>query len=288
MKDEHRKFKQCIFCITSLTGKNRTREHVLGRAISKQLHDSIHWRAQWATGPGFNEGSSEFKNITSRSVCHGCNNEWMSRDNECILAPLKGMFNEVINYLHQEDQLLLRRLLLKIALIVDVETSNRDLEMSPGELEHYAMKFGVTRLHKPVVVQKSRESFKEGNMIPEIGVWIGHHSQLFGINPWFGTGNFRGPLGFPAKRIIYVINNIAVITELGFKKSKTSKFFELCHTPQSTLHWPIIPSVTYDDVLSQFQQTPRICRYRAAFNSPTERRRLEKHFKRTHTWDLPE
>ncbi|WP_375206109.1 hypothetical protein [Hyphococcus sp.] len=298
-KDEHRKFRKCIFCNSELTGGEngtRSREHIFGKSLAEFVSHKTHWVVptdfdSQFTAPFDNtpttKGSSPITNITSRSVCKTCNGGFLREQLEDATPHLRSLINGSRFSFDPTAQEMVRLYLCRFAIIVDVETSNLDLELSTSELEEYAAKHGPLRYFDPTISRTERWQLKSSDFQANIRVLVGHHSGLLGKIIEFGVVPSINPFADIAeKRISLVIGNLSILLIIGMHDFvPPQSYIELCQP--DAICWPKKPFVTYDDHYATYSQTEQIKWIRQCMRQRKQRRKIESNFNRTGIWKLP-
>mgnify|MGYP000215173655 CR=1 FL=1 len=260
MKDEHRKFKSCIFCNARFgppPKAKRSAEHVFGKAVANLFPTLRNWRAGFYGEKGL-QGSSPVVNLTSRSVCEPCNNEWLSAENEAALPIIEKLKDGQSITLEIADQRKLYRYLARLCAIVDAESSNRDLTMKQQKLEAYARKFGGSNLFPPIITETSRNAFRTGDDIPVLKVWVGRHDGHLGHNPTFNLVRAPSSTGI-AKRILLVLGHLVIVAHLRFGLMPLPRgLIGISSTPSSSVNWALANNIGYEDYYSLYAPSPEI------------------------------
>ena len=298
-KDEKRKFGACIFCNITLTGgKNGTksREHIFGKSVAEYIDHKTHWHAPSNFNAQFtapfdevatDKGSSPITHLTSRSVCRNCNGGILRKQLESAFEPLCNLIDGKQCTLSKSDQEKLFLYFARFGCIVDVETSNLDLNLSSNELEVYVQKHGVTRSFDPIIDITKRSEILLYKRPKNIQVLTGHHKGILGkiiefnISPTFDiSGNLL------AKRVSFAVGNLAVLIVLGLNPSGNAESFKAI-PGKSELSWPAKPTVSYDHFYGAYSQTEQVRWMRQCVNNRKIRRTMESKFRKTSIWAFP-
>ncbi len=192
-KDEHRKFKHCIFCNVKMQNAKgptqRTREHIFGKSIADYLPQTAHWNVPKNFTDNcmdpFNyrevkKGSSQITYITSRSVCYTCNNGELRQQSEFAFDQLCALIDGRQHSLSIDEQHAVFLYFCRFGMIVDVETSNLDLNLSKDLLGKYISTYGSLRNYAPTISAHTRNLLLANTAPKNIWVYIGYHDGVLG------------------------------------------------------------------------------------------------------------
>jgi hypothetical protein len=274
--DEHRKFVRCILCGNT----NLTREHIFGHALADYLAVKHHWYAAVSSADPatveLKKGSSPITNIAPPLLCEQCNTRRLTRTMDLSLPTLKSMCAGELTELDDTSREVLRRYIERIGLIVDVCTSNEQLAELPSTVAAKYLK-RWDRAAPPVIDFERRSAWLKGGAVPEITVYIGHHTGVLGLNPECNVAHFRFRdqqqriVGY-AKRFSCVIHKLAVCVDIGMPfRDLPASLYDL----PSLKAFPTTTAVTYDDYYSARPQDRLTTDLRSRFNSPSQLAQIE-------------
>jgi hypothetical protein len=274
--DERRKFVRCILCGNT----DLTREHIFGHALAQHIAVKHHWYAAASSADPatvkLKKGSSPITNIAPLLLCEQCNTRHLSRTMDQSLPTLKSMCVGEPTELDDTSREVLRRYFERIGLIVDVCTSDEQLAELPSTVAaKYLQRWD--RAAPPVIDYERRNAWLKGGVMPEITVYVGHHTGVLGLNPecnvaHFGFRDHQQRIVGYAKRFNCVIHQLAVCVDIGmpFRDLPLS----LRDLPSLTV-FPTTPAVTYDDYYSARPQDRLTADLRSRFNSPSQLAQIE-------------
>lgn len=133
MFEPYRKYTSCIFC----SEEDLTREHLFGHSFAQRLGISMRWQAIGTqSDEAFEEqvrkGSCPLTNVAPRLLCTKCNEEKLSGSMNESLPYLDALCSgQEIETLEDVAKDALRRYFERFAMIVDVCTSNEQIEAAP-------------------------------------------------------------------------------------------------------------------------------------------------------------
>ncbi len=266
--NSYRKFKNhCAFCSNILTKKNRTAEHLFGKKIQNIHPVKYHLKFHDQDGKKEN-GSSPITHLKSRSVCKTCNEGWMSLEIDRVYPVLKKLIKGEKGKISIESAKLLRRYFIRLAVLVDIESSSHELSESVLT-EKYILKFGTSNKYSSIITQGERENFKNGSEIQRIFVYIGHHEGILGLDPLMNHAPLFGinyeeneGLILIQKTFTIVIGELTFVISIGGKfckykiLEKNSPFIAL---ENSQFLWPPCLKVSYLDVYETFSEDKYKC-----------------------------
>jgi hypothetical protein len=253
MFEAHRKFKTCILC-----GRyDLTKEHIFGHSFAAYLNVAHHWTAP-ATPIGFPrgpvlKGSSPITNIAPKLLCKQCNNERLSPLMNDSLPYLKDMSSGQSSEIPPEASGVLKRYFERIALIVDVCTSNEQITAARKKSREHKL-VESQRKEPPCIKFADREAWLAGAELPEIKIFIGHHTGVVGLNPRMAIAYIgvmypgEGAVPHLTKRLSMVIKELAVCIDIGVREFRCP--FPSFVSIDAITSWPTTPKVTYDEYYS--------------------------------------
>jgi hypothetical protein len=156
------------------------------------------------------------------------------------------------------DILKLKRYFERIALIVDVCTSNEQISEDRRQKPEYQQAVRY-RQEPPILSFAERVAWLNGAPLQDSFVSLGSHDGVLGLNPDFTiTYYLRVCKGDTkpvrrVKRVSLAINNIIACLEVGAKDDDMPPSLRPIDEVSS---WPIVPTVSYDDYFSLRTQNP--------------------------------
>jgi hypothetical protein len=281
MYQDKRKFHACVFCGSS----DRSKEHVFGSALSKALKLRNHWQAPEANGQVI-KGSSPLTDIQPRMLCQVCNNSKFSPFMEHALPVLVNMAKgeQIADF--REKKEFLRHYFESRAMLIDVLTSNHELDASKPEVRE-AIKNTPTGHREPVFTAAQRKQWREKREAPiNLAIYLGLHNGVLGVLPYMQIASeprepnhgYPGSVFAPdralSKRIIFVLRRLAVYLDLGPQPCEPppisySLLGQLRDWPPPT------PPVSYDDVFSLLMQGPEVVAMRMYLSVPENLKKAE-------------
>lgn len=261
----YRKFKSyCVFCPTPLTKKNKTSEHIFGKKMQDIHPVKANLQARDQEGR-LKKGSSPIINIQSKSVCRRCNSGWMSSEIDGAYPELEKLIKGEKEKIGVESVLLLRRYFVRLAILVDIESSNHDLS-EDMLTDGYVQEFGGSNRHPPILNQEERTGYKNSCDIHRVFIYIGHHQGILGLNPFMNNSpNKQLDMTSPTqKTFTIVIGELAVVLNIGGPFTKynilggNSPFIAL---ENKAISWPPNLKADYTDVYSTIKYDIHMAEY---------------------------
>jgi len=175
-------------------------------------------------------------------------------------------------------------------MIVDIETSNYQLDGTRSDILKYANKFGPTRAYDPLIDQKERTNILNGVPSKEINVFLGKHKGRIGklipcnLVPQIDPFNHQ----LAGKKFIFAIGELVVILRIcGVNIFSAHKLIMLNANQHKHLSWPPHEQFTYDDFLGNYTQDRNTRWLRKLLGNRHYRRMVEKNILKKGDWDLP-
>jgi hypothetical protein len=291
MFESHRKFKTCVLC-----GRyDLTKEHIFGAKFAAYLNVAHNWTAI-ATPDGLAalfdkyevKGSSPITNIAPQLLCGKCNKERLSGLMNDSLPYLKDLSSGKSISIPPEGIRTIKRYFERIALIVDVCTSNEQLKSSYKETREHKLA-AKYRKELPTIKMAEREAWLAGELLAHTAIFLGHHIGVLGLNPEVNISHYRvGQAGIdvhPAKRVSMVIKELAVQIDIGMGQEELPTSFTSIDKITS---WPTTPKVTYDDYYSLRVQDQNTHLRRLVLQNPRLVAQIEKVSREKGTFTIPD
>jgi hypothetical protein len=135
--DAHRGFQGCIFCGSADT---LTKEHLLGKAFARRFNDAFGPLPNWFVQEDEvgTKGSSPIVSLSPPVACGACNNRGLSSDMNHSLEPMWRLVNGEAKTIRQADRRALTRYWERVGLIVDVMTSDFQINAAYRKTSEYA------------------------------------------------------------------------------------------------------------------------------------------------------
>ena len=271
--NDKRVYSNCIFCRCKLIRKKTlSTEHVFGDAV-RARYPVVY---QMHAGGERKKSGGQVLTTQSRSVCRHCNENELGKTIEDVLEPLFRLINSECERLSVSDSKALRRYWERVALILDVETSNLDLE----NLKPNAPEINEDAQHRqwpPIISQEEREQWRKGKALHRVRVHVGRHHGCLGINPALNfvvnpvVGTLPEGIGRSAhqKLILVVIGAHAVALDIGtpMRRPPSKQFVTL--QARRTLRIEALADLGYDDYLSMMHQDGQVVAARIRLADPS-------------------
>ena len=242
-----------------------TKEHVFGKAFAAYLNVKVHWSTtstpiETTTGSEPVKGSSPITNIAPPVLCGTCNKERLSGLMSSSLPYLKAITSGQSLTFTPEIILALRRYFERMALIVDVMTSNEQLTDKQKQSKEH-IRSARFRDKPSVITFDERKAWLNGARLPQLKVLLGHHLGVMGLNPEFNptigqvlVAVVNGiPISRTVKRISIMIRALTVVLDIDCPMDRVPSIFEI----EQISAWPTMPKVTYDQYLTLRHQDQR-------------------------------
>jgi hypothetical protein len=280
MYEEHRKYTCCIFCET----EGLTREHIFGKSLAAKLAIQVPWRAvSHSTNAEHDglplKGSSPITHIAPRLLCDTCNTKRLSELMNTSLPILLALIRGECGGLSATDASVVLRYFERIALIVDVVTS--DHEMSEKHLASTEfIRTDTNRVTGPVISQEARSNWLHGASPPDVSVFIGNHEGVMGLNPDMCITHLRfrdsprGEILGNVKRVSIVIGKLAVCIDLKMPSDGIPGSFVALRSVDFA--WPPPNEASYEDYLSLRYQDAEVRQFLAALSQSEKRVEIER------------
>src|SRR5712692_3823058 len=172
--DEHRPFKSCVFCGNPKKAE-LTKEHIFGKKVARRFPVEQHWKTARDTifGPVVTKGGGPIVSATTKLACGDCNSGPLSDIMDDSLEPLMKLIEGKQHQITPKDRVAASRYWERVGLIVDVMTSNCQLD-SPNP----------DRLAPPRYSDAQRKAWRDGGTLFDMHVHIGFHEGVLGLNPY--------------------------------------------------------------------------------------------------------
>ena len=182
-------FLSCQFCDSD---ENLNREHIFGSALASRVPPSKIGVPRTARAliedpkrtrkKLWKRGDNIFS-IVSNSICEKCNTRF-GQDHGFVAAHIARLSKGVTREIPVEICRPLLRYFQKLGALVDLESSAFDSKvMTEKKSDIDANAHHVTRQYAPILQKNDRDSFRKGEMISNISVYLGQY-----------TGNRHGDL----------------------------------------------------------------------------------------------
>lgn len=287
MHDEHRRYLRCIFCERT----DLTSEHIFGKALARRIPLKSNWSAHhtgpsgYAHPPVYGKGGSPILSITASLLCNICNTTTLSKE---VNASIETLFRMTKGHRLQLDANTvrsLRRYFERIGLIVDVITSNHDIDDAAKEKSEYRRSAYFRQL-PAIITDPERFAWIRKGHLAGVTVYIGHHRGVMGLNPYVNIAHGKvvnqatGQL-LAWKWIVLVIGELAAFIRIGHVDHEPpASWLKL---PSNNMvaekfsAWPSRDDVSYDDILVLASQDWDVVQKRFYFNLKPARRIIEEH-----------
>jgi hypothetical protein len=223
MFEPYRKYSNCIFC----GSENLTREHLFGHALAEHLGIVFRWTAMAAAADEDLEkevrnGSYPITNVAPRLLCAPCNGDRLSRNMQDSLPYLSALcLDDEMLRLEERAKAALRRYFERFAMIVDVCTSDEQLESAASNaksLEHRLS--AVNRNDPPIVDFAARGEWLARLAQPPIDIYLGRHLGVLGLYVDMNVAPISlkentGRTVSRGKRISLVMRKLAICIDIG-------------------------------------------------------------------------
>jgi hypothetical protein len=292
MFDAHRRFLNCIFCGSTET---RTKEHVLGKAFARRFNEAFGPLPNWVVQEeeSHAKGSSPIVSISPPVACMTCNNEVLSGDMNSSLEPLWRLVNGESHAIAWTERRLLTRYWERVGLIVDVMTSDFQIDAEYRATEEYA-RSERHRQAAPLFSQEQRTRWTRGEALPSTRIYFGDHRGVLGIDPQtliaptYGFDRRGRATTATGKRFLIAIGRLAVCVRLGVdaRTSMTESMRELSDESADWC-WPSSFEVTYGDFFGLAIQDAKVRHVTWCMANVQIRKLVEAHTRATRRFELP-
>jgi hypothetical protein len=293
MFDAHRRFLSCVFCGSAET---RTKEHVFGKAFARRFNETFgplpNWVAQEEQLRA--KGSSPIVSLSPPVACNTCNSEDLSGDMKSSLEPMWRLVKGESHAIGQPERRSLTRYWERIGLIVDVMTSDFQIDAEYRATDEYA-RSEEHRQAPPLFSQEERKRWTAGEKLRRARIYFGDHRGVLGINPQTliaptYTFDSRGrATTSDGKRFLIVLGRLAVCVRLGVdpRTSITGSMRELSDETVDG-SWPNSREVTYGDFFGLAKQDTNVRHMTWCMANAQIRKRVEAHTRATRRFELPQ
>jgi hypothetical protein len=291
MFEAHRKYKHCILC--EMYGV--TREHLFGKSLASKLGIKVPWAAvSKSTKPEHHnlllKGSSPITNLAPPLLCAKCNNERLTELMKTSLPPLLLLIHGGCACISMTDGAVLLRYFERVAMIVDVATSNHQVTARHRVSSEF-YRTDTNRVAAPVISQEGRTKWLRGACLPEVKVFVGNHEGVLGLNPDMCITHRRireqegGPVLWYAKRISIVIGKLAICIDVNIGATAVPPSFLPLGSTKIT--WPPDAQADYQDYLSLRDQDAEIRHLRTILHHTETREEMERLSRKAGTLTMP-
>jgi hypothetical protein len=185
---------------------------------------------------------------------------------------------------------ILKRYFERVGLLIDVSTSNRDINDTYKIRPDY-LRSNVCRQAPPVFSDDARNRWLNGEELTLISVFIGHHAGILGLNPNIEIAHgvdadLRG-WKVPAKRVLMCIGKLTFCITLRWPLQQHDRSLHRLGSDPVPLSWPMDIDVSYDQFFALLCQEPRIVGLRAIFRNPQMRAEIEEYSRLKGEFDIP-
>jgi hypothetical protein len=292
MFDAHRGFQSCIFCGSTET---RTKEHVLGKAFARRLNEAFGPLPNWVAQEEelHVQGTSPIVSISPPVACESCNTGALSRDMNRSLEPMWRLVNGEPHAVGQADRRSLLRYWERIGLIVDVMTSDFQIDAAFRATPEYA-RSEKHRQAPPLFSQEERTRWNEGGALPRARIYFGDHRGVLGIDPQtliaptYATDSQTPNSTSTGKRFLIVVGRLAVCVRLG-DDARASMPESMCELNEGSgeWSWPRSRAVSYSDFFGLANLNQQILFAIFCMSNASIRREVEARTKATRRFRLP-
>lgn len=293
MFESHRKFRTCVLCGRS----DPTKEHIFGKAFAAYLNVVHNWTALPTPNlpiPVFGQtvkGSSPITNVAPKLLCAKCNNQRLSGMMNDSLPYLKDLSSGNPIAFQTEGIRSVKRYFERIALIMDVCTSNEQLTRKHQESREYQLAAG-RRKEPAIITFVQRQAWLAGGPLVDTSIYMGHHVGILGLNPDVNIASskvFRDGINgralYPVKRISMVVKELAICVEIGTGQPDLPCSLT---SIDNLTNWPMHQKVTYDDYFSLRGQDQPTQMLRLLVKNPQFVSALERLSREKGTFTLPD
>jgi hypothetical protein len=291
MHDEHRKYEHCIFC----TGTDLTAEHIFGKALARRIGLKENWTATQLQRDGSvisAKGGSPILSITAELLCKDCNNKDLSDEMRAAVDVVHRMAEGETFELTEAQVSAVRRYAERVALIVDVITSDHHMTDSQRSGKDFK-RSAAYRTRPPVYSDEERIRWRAGEVLDGLEVFVGYHDGVLGVNPYVNVAHgfgMRGPgrLLSPWKRLVFIIKGLAVYVSIGSAPALIrEESWALLRNGKPSLKWPISPAAGYLDIVHLAYPTPDLQLIASYLSIPDVRTRIEEHSRSVGRFEAP-
>jgi hypothetical protein len=260
MHEPNRKFKACIFCDGPIDGT----EHLFGKKIAKGLGITEHWQALNAsTDPStvgrVERGPSPGSYMTVKALCSGCNRDRFGPVMQRVTPVVLSMKGGTRRKISADEARSLRHYIERISLIVDICTSNFDIDDERRATAEYA-KSAAFRMQDPVRSGEDRSAWLEGKDV-RLRSAVGFMEDVFGKQGDMNVAHaIRWPNGLemPAnfhtqtsKRITVAFRHLVLYAELVGEPAPNNVLpSAMVELDGSSFTWPPVDRLSVDDYYS--------------------------------------
>jgi len=288
MYDEHRKYETCAFC----DSRDLSPEHLFGRAIAKAFPVKHHWQAprfdRRGIPVGVKKGSSPMLHVAPRILCYDHNHS-LHKHMEDAKNALIPMIERHRKTFEARELQAVRRYWERVALLIDIITSNRDVSREYMATEEYRNSEAF-RQRPPVYSDQTRRPWINGDRLAGLHVFVGTHEGVLGLNPGPNIAPLLSgviPQQRHGKRVTMCIGSLTALVLVGLDDIPVPDAFIELTDNVTSLRWPRSPDVSYDDYFLMHSQTVEVVHMRRLLATRHTRRRIEQHSRRQGTFSIP-
>lgn len=272
MHEPNRRFKACIFC----GGKIDNTEHLFGKKIAKRLGITEHWQALTAptepTAGRIERGPSPGSYMTVKALCSECNRGRFGPVMQRVTPVVLSMAGGTRRSISVADALGLRHYIERIALIVDVCTSNFDIDDERRSTAEYA-KSAAFRIRDPVRSTEDRSAWLDRKDV-RLRSAVGFMKDVFGKQGDMNVAHavvLPTELEIPAnfhvqtsKRITVAFRHLALYAELvGSPDPNNILPASMVELDGTSFTWPPKDQLSVDDYFSLRNQDELVASIRS-------------------------
>lgn len=221
-------------------------------------------------------GSGPIISLTSKSVCSICNNGILSDELEQSLDTLEYFINGRKLEVSDTHLRVLIRYFERLAILLDVESSNHDLLCNSKSEQEIIKDYGASNSFPPCVPREDRREYVRGSGLKTVKLWFGYHSGYIGVDPILKLILLNDGKDYHSKYFSGVLGKLAFVVDY----SGRFNFEEYNYVSTKTLSlenkflWPFEDEISYDSYYATCAQSPDIKQMRKLFSNRYWRRRI--------------
>ena len=249
MIENHRRFVACVMCGST---NPLTAEHLFGKALARRIGERRPWSANVNGTLETVQGGNPLLFTTYKCLCSECNTNRFSTMMSDATPLLFGLARGHTSELSATDQSVLLRYFERLALLIDVVTSNQDITDEVRATPEFQRNAAFRRQAPAYSAKERRAWLLQRSNSPKPSVFIGRHMGILGLelkcsvdHASFGTFASLKRAG----RFHLVLGQLAIDLHwpIVFPEGKPGAVYHHLTHSKTPIVWPPIQDVSYLD-----------------------------------------